>query len=348
MRLMTGAMFRNAGRILVSILVLSVATDAAISAEGRPARELFGAVALPSASAPAPLGSYAKGCQAGAVAMPVDGSGWQAMRLSRNRRWGQPRMIALLEQFSRDAQKLGWSGLLLGDISQPRGGPMLSGHASHQIGLDADIWFTPMPARTLSAQERESMPFTSMLDKSKFLTVDSRRWTQTHARLLLQAASYPQVDRVFVNPAIKKKLCETWTGDRTNLGKIRPIYGHDEHFHIRMKCPAGAVGCKPQAAPPPGDGCDKSLAWWFTPEPWAPPKKAPDAKPVKPRLTMLSDLPGACAAVLAAAPAGGANAPATAGIAPGAAGIEAVIGSAASVAPLPEATIPLPLARPGR
>ncbi len=103
----------------------------------------------------------------------------------------------------------------------------------------------------------------------------------------------------FVNPAIKKKLCDTWTGDRSVLGKIRPIYGHDAHFHIRMRCPEGASGCKPQAAVPPGDGCDKSLAWWFTKEPWAAPKKDPSAKPApKPRAMQVSDLPKACAMVL--------------------------------------------------
>jgi penicillin-insensitive murein endopeptidase len=222
------------------------------------------------------------------------------MRLSRNRRWGHPAMIALIERFSQDARsKIGWPGLLLGDISQPRGGPMLNGHASHQVGLDADIWFTPMPDHRMSAAEREALPFTSMLDKSKFLTVDPRRWTETRARLVMMAASYPEVERVFVNPAIKKKLCETWRGDRSALGKVRPIYGHDEHFHIRIKCPEGAAGCKPQAKVPPGDGCDASLAWWFTKEPWAKPKPKKDAKPVKPHFVTLSDLPKACSAVLA-------------------------------------------------
>lgn len=277
----------------------SFAADAAL-AEGRPAKELFGGMALPAKAAPSPYGSYAKGCIAGAVAIPTDGPTWQAMRLSRNRRWGHPEMIALLERFSKDAVQLGWgSGILIGDISQPRGGPMLSGHASHQIGLDADIWFTPKPANPLSPQQREDMPFTSMLVPDKFLTVDKRQWTNTHARLVVQAASYPQVERIFVNPAIKKKLCDTWTGDRAVLGKIRPIYGHDAHFHIRMRCPEGASGCKPQAAVPPGDGCDKSLAWWFTKEPWAAPKKDPDAKPApKPRAMQISDLPKACAMVL--------------------------------------------------
>ncbi len=273
-----------------------------LAAQERPAKELFGAKRLPADMAASSYGSYARGCIAGAVAIPADGPTWQAMRLSRNRRWGHPAMIALIERFSQDARsRIGWPGLLLGDISQPRGGPMLNGHASHQVGLDADIWFTPMPDQRMSAAEREKLPFTSMLDKSRFLTVDPRRWTETRARLVMMAASYPEVERVFVNPAIKKKLCETWQGDRSALGKVRPIYGHDEHFHIRIKCPEGSTGCKPQAKVPPGDGCDASLAWWFTKEPWAKPKPKKDAKPVKPRFVTLSDLPKACRTVLASA-----------------------------------------------
>lgn len=286
----------------MALVTLAAAMPEMAAAETRPAKELFGAVKLPNSAAPSPHGSYAKGCMSGGVALATDGPTWQAMRLSRNRRWGHPELVALLERFSREAAGLGWgAGILVGDISQPRGGPMLSGHASHQVGLDADIWFTPKPAQPLTVQQREEMPFTSMLDKSKFLTVDSRRWSNTHAQVVVKAASYPQVERVFVNPAIKKKLCDTWTGDRSVLGKIRPIYGHDEHFHIRLRCPPGATGCKPQAPVPAGDGCGKDLAWWYSDEPWAPPKKDPNAKPApKPRPVTLSDLPAACAAVLKA------------------------------------------------
>ncbi|WP_037080297.1 penicillin-insensitive murein endopeptidase [Neorhizobium vignae] len=289
-------------RLTVTAFLCGAFAGSVAAQEGTPAKQLFGTVKLPSKAEAEPLGFYAKGCMSGAVALPTDGPTWQAMRLSRNRRWGNPAMIALLERFSGDAARLGWgSGILVGDISQPRGGPMITGHASHQIGLDADIWFTPKPAQPLSAQQRESLPFTSMLDKSKFLTVDPSRWTSTHAKVVMQAASYPQVERVFVNPAIKKKLCETWTGDRSLLGKVRPIYGHDEHFHIRIHCPAGATACQSQAPVAKGDGCDNSLAWWFSKEPWAPPPKPdPNKKPVKPRQVMLSDLPKACAAVLAA------------------------------------------------
>ncbi|WP_423228346.1 penicillin-insensitive murein endopeptidase [Rhizobium tumorigenes] len=267
------------------------------------AKALFGAVALPTLGPPQSIGFYAKGCLAGAVALPTDGPTWQVMRPSRNRRWGRPETISVIERLSQEAARLdGWPGLLVGDISQPRGGPMFSGHASHQIGLDADIWLMPMPKRTLTAAERETMPFTSMLAKDKFLTVDPGLWTQARARLLMRAASYPEVERIFVNPAIKKKMCETWTGDRSALGKLRPEYGHDAHFHIRLRCPAGEIGCTAQAPVKAGDGCDKSLAWWFTPAPWAKPVPKPNAVPAKPREIMVADLPAACKATLAAAP----------------------------------------------
>jgi penicillin-insensitive murein endopeptidase len=264
------------------------------------AKALFGAVVLPTEGPAQPIGFYAKGCMTGAVALPTDGPTWQAMRLSRNRRWGNPAMIALLERFSEDARKyVGWPGILVGDIAQPRGGPMFNGHASHQIGLDADVWLTPMPSHRMSYEERETLPFTTVLQKDKFLTINPKVWTEQRAELLMLAASYPEVERIFVNPAIKKKLCDTWTGDRTNLGKLRPEYGHDSHFHIRIKCPAGAAGCTPQAPVAAGDGCGKSLAWWFTKEPWAPPKPPkPGIKPKPPRETMVSDLPKACGAIL--------------------------------------------------
>lgn len=326
-------------------LLMTLAAGAPAVAD-QPAKQAFGAVAAPNAGAQQPIGSYAKGCISGAVALPDDGPHWQAMRLSRNRHWGMPQTIATLEQLSQDAVRLGWgNGILVGDMSQPRGGPMASGHASHQVGLDVDVWFTPMPDKRLTPAERETIPFTSMLDKSKFLTVDSRRWTSTSARLVMTAASYPQVERIFVNPAIKKKLCESWTGDRSDLGKVRPMYGHDEHFHIRLTCPPGVASCKPQAPVASGDGCDKSLAWWFTPEPWAKPKPDPNRKPPPPpRPVMVSDLPKACAAVLAA-PSSGSGSAVRASMTASPAEAETAVPAAAAVPVLPD-TAPEPRPRP--
>ena len=109
------------------------------------------------------IGSYAKGCLAGGTALPIDGPAWQAMRLSRNRVWGHPELIAFIERLAIGARADGWPGLLVGDMAQPRGGPMRTGHASHQIGLDVDLWLTPMPDRRLTGEERETISAVSML-----------------------------------------------------------------------------------------------------------------------------------------------------------------------------------------
>ncbi len=175
---------------------------------GPPAKELFGAAKSPAPMEARAIGFYAKGCLAGAAALPTDGEAWQAMRLSRNRNWGHPKLVALVEKLALEAKTHdGWSGLLVGDLSQPRGGPMLTGHASHQVGLDADIWLTPMPDRRLTNQEREDLSATTMLADDK-VSVDPKIWTDAHARLIKRAASYSAVERIFVHPAIKKALCD--------------------------------------------------------------------------------------------------------------------------------------------
>lgn len=300
--------FHRAGRMIVAAVagaMLAGAAPQAASAEPL-AKTLFGAKKLPAMMPAKTYGFYSKGCFSGGLAIATDGPTWQAMRLSRNRRWGHPNMIRLLERFSNDATKIGWPGLLIGDISQPRGGPMLTGHASHQVGLDADIWFTPMPKRTLTSSERENISAVTMVKGSKKnARVDESKWTDTRLRLLKLAASYPQVERVFVNPAIKKKLCETAGPDRAWLNKVRPIFGHDYHFHIRMGCPAGSTGCKEQASTGTGDGCGKELAYWFSDELWNPPKPTKPTKPVKPQprardVMTMAALPNACQDVLAA------------------------------------------------
>jgi penicillin-insensitive murein DD-endopeptidase len=260
------------------------------------ARSLFGASGTPAPLAARAIGTYAKGCLAGAKALPIDGPAWQAMRLSRNRNWGHPDMVALVQTFANDAKtKDGWPGLLVGDISQPRGGPMLTGHASHQIGLDADIWFTPMPNRTLSKTEREETSATSMLAAGD-LSVDPKVFTDAHRKLLRRAASYPQVERVLVHPAIKKAICEMSAADadRAWLTKVRPIWGHYYHFHIRIGCPAGSTTCTQQKAVPGDDGCGKEVDDWLKLLA-RPPKTAPEGEK---RQITLEELPADCRIVL--------------------------------------------------
>lgn len=287
-------MLRALTLLLASLALLGPTPAGARAGAETPARSLFGGIATPTPGehGERAIGSFAKGCLAGGVALPVDGPGWQAVRLSRNRNWGHPALVAFIERLAVAARADGWPGLLVGDMAQPRGGPMRTGHASHQIGLDVDIWLTPMPDRRLSPEERESFVPFSMLAPGR-LEADPARLTPAHEALIRRAALDPEVTRVFVHPGIKRALCASAGHDRAWLGKVRPWWGHDSHFHVRLACPAGERSCRDQEPPPAGDGCGAELAWWFTDEPWQKP-----SAPQPPLL--LADLPAECATLLQA------------------------------------------------
>jgi len=260
-----------------------------------PAKELFGRKTAPANLEAHTIGFYAKGCLAGGVALPINGATWQVMRLSRNRNWGHPILVQFLEHLADQAPQTGWHGLLVGDMSQPRGGPMLTGHASHQVGLDADIWLTPMPDRELTRLEREEMSATMVVREDR-KDVDPKVWTPAHLNVIKAAAKDPQVARIFVNAAIKKALCREAGSDRHWLNKVQPWWGHDYHFHVRLNCPADDKECKPQPARPADEGCGKELDGWF-----APAMLKPDPTPPTPRAgPKMAELPAACRQVLVA------------------------------------------------
>jgi len=270
----------------------------AIAEDKLPAKQLFSGVKLPSLGHAMAIGYYPRGCLQGGVELPVDGPNWQVMRLSRNRNWGHPELVKFLERFAPLAAKAtGWKGILIGDMAQPRGGPLPFGHLSHQIGLDVDIWFMPMPNHELSKKEREDISASNLVAADR-LHVNPQAWTPSDVAFIKTAAEQPEVERVLVNAAIKKELCRVEDKQHDGwMSKVRPWYGHDDHIHVRLKCPADSPNCRKQPPVPAGDGCgDKELAFWFSdavlhPKPSPPPK-------VPPKPLTLADLPPACKTVL--------------------------------------------------
>lgn len=262
-----------------------------------PAKQYFARYSAPSVGGTASFGSYAKGCLAGAQPLAETGPTWQAMRLSRNRNWGAPQLVSFVQRLSaQQAQQPGWEGIYVGDMSQPRGGPMASGHASHQIGLDADIWLTPPKRLNLSVAEREALGATDY-SRVKGTQVTSG-WTPQHSALVKAAAKDPAVARIFIFPGAKIEMCRTAGADRDWLRKVRPWWGHTAHMHVRLSCPAGMSGCSDQDAPPAGDGCAEAETWVkniLNPPP--PDPNAPKPQPSRP-LT-LADLPAQCAMLVA-------------------------------------------------
>jgi len=259
-------------------------------ARGQPAAS-WAAAGLPAAGPARSIGGTSLGCIQGAEMLPTEGPGWQAVRLSRNRNWGHPVLIATIRDLAGRARRAGLPDLWIGDLGQPRGGPMPSGHASHQIGLDVDVWLDLSPKPVVPAAMRERIPETSLVlpDQSE---ADPRLFTAAHARLIRMAAETPGVDRIFVNHGIKRSLCAAHAGEPW-MRLVRPWRGHDSHMHVRLHCPPGSPECRDQAPVPAGDGCDAGLAWWMSPEARSP-VRVPGPPGPPPRL------PAACAGVLSA------------------------------------------------
>ncbi|MCH8238918.1 MAG: penicillin-insensitive murein endopeptidase [Proteobacteria bacterium] len=275
------------------------------------AKQLFGVMKTPAALSARAIGSYTRGCLAGGRSLAISGPGWEAMKLQRNRNWGHPRLIEYLQRFATESRDIdGWPGLLIGDLAQPRGGPMLTGHKSHQIGLDADIWYKPKPAHSIGIKERADS--SSIMLAEKFgQKVISENWKPGYVKLLKRAASYRETARIFVHPAVKRALCEGAGKDRAWLRRIRPWWLHNYHFHVRLTCPAGVAGCVNQNPPPAGDGCGAQLSHWLklmaSAEKASKIKRKPPKKPRPRRELRLADLPQSCRAVLNTDTASGAS-----------------------------------------
>jgi len=210
------------------------------------------------------IGSHTSGCLRGAVALPADGRGYQAMRIGRWRFFGHPVLIDYIRDLGRRVHLSGLGVVLVSDLSQPRGGPTMTDHKSHQTGLDVDIWYGYPPEaldRRLSAEERRKISAPVVVNRATMELTD--QWEPEMGELIRLAADDERVSRVFVHPAVKRELCETATGDRSWLNKVRPWYNHHDHVHVRLLCPEGSPECVDQPALRAGEGCGPGLNWWF-------------------------------------------------------------------------------------
>ncbi|NVK40127.1 MAG: penicillin-insensitive murein endopeptidase [Oceanospirillaceae bacterium] len=254
----------------------------------------------PSQQDPASIGSYTNGCLSGAREMPLRGEGFQLVRTGRDRHYGNPTLIHFLQDFSNEVAQEGLGRIQIGDMSMARGGPFSSGHRSHQTGLDADIWYSQDSRslqRPLSGWERDNIAAVPLADARKHSLI-RENWNGKVPRILRLASEDPRVERIFVHPTIKRELCNNAGSDNAWLSKIRPWWGHNYHFHVRLACPEGDASCVPQA-PVRNEPCGADLDWWFSDEFYAMLNGTAPAKE-KPEPTEKPPMPQQCAQVLQA------------------------------------------------
>jgi penicillin-insensitive murein endopeptidase len=234
------------------------------AAHAEPPPNRWAQIKVPAKGSPRSIGEYSSGCLRGAAKLSLDGTGYQVMHPSRLRYYGHPDLVDFIRKLGQTLHAEKLADMMVGDLSQPRGGPAPGGHSSHQTGLDVDLWYwQPKAAERgpLPRAERESTKARSVLD-GKAGAVRAE-FAPRVAALLRLAASDTRVTRIFVHPIIKRTLCADVESDRAWLSKVRPWFGHDDHFHVRLACPQGDSNCVPQTPAAKGDGCAE-LDWWFS------------------------------------------------------------------------------------
>lgn len=269
------------------IMLILVSFSPIFAAEPQPTNAWSG-VQTPVAGQTQTIGGYSNGCFIGGNTLPHTGTGYETIRRSRNRYYGHPQLIEVVQWVAKKHHEAGGETLLIGDLSQPAGGPMPFGHRSHQAGLDADIWFTNVPEDKRGADAS----FQRLVNLKKE-RINKSVWAPKYVRLLKIAASHPKVERIFVNWILKRHLCKTLKDDKTWLRKLRPWWGHDRHFHIRLACPLDSPKCRPQTPVAQNAVCGGE--YWFSDASVIARRKARKGKP---KVRKAKVLPKACQALV--------------------------------------------------
>jgi murein endopeptidase len=130
------------------------------------------------------------------------------------RRWGTERLLrtlrAVLGEYAR--RHPGAPPVLVGDLSRPHGGdfgPRFGGigHASHQNGLDADVYYPRLDGKLRRARRPEQVD-------------------RAAAQELVDLFVSTDPTYVFVGPSLAL---------RGPPGVVQPLTNHDDHLHVRLK-----------------------------------------------------------------------------------------------------------------
>ena len=215
---------RDLAWILCASATSTTVTTAAspVLAEGK--SNAWSQVKTPAAGAARPIGQYTSGCLAGAAELPLDGAGYQVMHPGRVRYFGHPDLVAFIGDLGNALRAAELGDLMVGDLSQPRGGPAPGGHSSHQTGLDVDLWYWLPDAankRTLTREERESTSARSVLDP-KTHTI-SKPLSARVLTMLHKTADDGRVERIFVHPIIKRDACTDRDGRSRLVAQAPPL-----------------------------------------------------------------------------------------------------------------------------
>jgi penicillin-insensitive murein endopeptidase len=217
------------------------------------------------------FGTHAHGALLGAIALPVEGDGYQVHPdwRARGRTFAIEELVGGLSRaFARTEQIAPGSVAYVGDLSSRRGGDS-SMHRSHESGRDADIFYyavdrdgqplIDLPAMLRFADDGTAVAWSSAKSGTRIREplpdghLDLRRtWT-----LVASLLSDPrmEVQWIFIHKPIAELLlreAEREEADPALLARAREILHqptdarpHDDHVHLRVYCPVQSrvFGC---------------------------------------------------------------------------------------------------------
>lgn len=208
-------------------------------------------------------GFYSKGSMRAAASMKQEGKGLYHLFHQRKRFYGSDGLVNLLESAAAEMSLRYPEGerLQVGDIAAEQGG-YISGHASHQNGLDVDLVYYRNDHRE-QIDPIGHKGFVESFVTRGAVTANfdvARNWELV--KLLYDSG---RLNRIFVDGKIKEAICnfaavngELKSREET-LRRLRPYVNHDDHMHVRLTCPAESAKCESQdPIPEIGSGCFQS------------------------------------------------------------------------------------------
>jgi murein endopeptidase len=176
---------------------------------------------------------------------------------ARNRYYATEALVKLLTTTSTDFFKTYKRRVLVGDLSAKRGGK-ISGHASHQSGLDADLalFYTNIKGKPVEAKGFTTLDDNGASNNQKLFFDANTTWLFVKALL---AHPEVQVQYVFLYDPLVQLLLEAAKQDGASdelLERVALIVRqpsdsskHDDHMHLRIYCPDDAEELCEQTGP---------------------------------------------------------------------------------------------------
>ena len=163
------------------------------------------------------------------------------LRMSPGRAFGTPELVNLLVD---SAAELAWlkpdaDRIVIGDISAQKGGPV-SGHRSHQGGIDADVALFFHDGRQDPYGFMNPVPGAFDVE-TNWLLIRSMVQTGLMERILIDQRYVDLLKRHAVkigdlSPEEAQALFPTDPRERWKGGKIHHAPNHRDHLHVRVRC----------------------------------------------------------------------------------------------------------------